>query len=641
MTWTLLSDDNFTHADTSTGGAGSTTGWPNLPWTDKHGSVGSIVSNKGHAVVANNLFTDIMQTPDTAQQDARIVATFTHSASQHCAVVLRRQSGGNAYYCYTNGGTAIIAKNVSGSLTTIGSRSYTPTTGQPITFDFSVTGTSPTTLNITTTDPNNGPLSAGPFTDSESTLQTTGAYGIVAYTDTTDWTHVQTYTVASSSFTANPNVISTNGSGIVVTLTGTGTTWTGSPFSISSGPSGTSITAQNVASGTSATVTFTTGATAGTVVLSDGVTTTNITVSAGAVSIAAPVIYQTFQRSGASAGLGGTANVAVSGSYTGNPANVEYSTNGGTTWTTGASGVTGGTYSFTITGLAAGQYTLSVRFSADHSVTASTTYVGVGDVVACYGQSNMSGRGTSNQSYVTATGLKATLYGNDYAWKDLVDPYDSSSGQVDTVSSDGSAAGSFLPLLASQWMAYTRCPVSFVPCALGGTSITGFKSGGSGHDDRTTLYGSMHHRLLTGDGSGGVAVVLWWQGETDAAADMSAATYLGHFQTLSADIFADLACEIMPCKLQQSPALTLLQTSRINTAIGNAWTGDTSTLTGPDLSDITAAAPVGDDSYHIISSAGLQVVASRWWDATLVSLFRVGGGLASPVLGCGFIRGIP
>ncbi|MEI8009279.1 MAG: hypothetical protein WCI00_08155 [bacterium] len=58
------------------------------------------------------------------------------------------------------------------------------------------------------------------------------------------------------------------------------------------------------------------------------------------------------------------------------------------------------------------------------------------------------------------------MFGNDYTWKVLRDPYDSSVNQVDTVSLDSSANGSFVPLLATKIIASQHIPVAFVPTAM-------------------------------------------------------------------------------------------------------------------------------------------------------------------------------
>lgn len=227
-----------------------------------------------------------------------------------------------------------------------------------------------------------------------------------------------------------------------------------------------------------------------------------------------------------------------------------------------------------------------------------------GDVFVVAGQSNNSGRGTNNQSY-SHESLVPMLFGNDYIWKTLSDPFDSSTGQVDTVSSD-SAAGSYVPLLATLYMSNQGKAPGFVPCAKGGSSITSWLPGAN-HFDRTTLYGSMAYRAR----ATGSKVVLWWQGETDAIAAMDQATYNSHLDTIANTIYEDLGIKLMACKLQNSSGIAdTPNESAINAAIEEAWNDNTNVLEGPDLSDIGS-----DDAYHLQSDAKLLTAAQRWWAA--------------------------
>lgn len=317
------------------------------------------------------------------------------------------------------------------------------------------------------------------------------------------------------------------------------------------------------------------------------------------LTLTSPSAYQVFQRSGS------TGSIVISGTYTGSPTAIEARWNGGS-WTTITKGA--GTFSGTLSGQAQGQGALEVRFTNDTSVSASAVNVGIGDIFVIAGQSNASGRGTSNQVYSHAT-LKAGIFKNNYQWAQLADPTDSNTGQVDTVSQEGTAqGGSVWPLLATSFMADQAVPVSFVPTAKGGTPITDWLPGAN-HQDRTTLYGSMVYRALQ---VGGVKAVLWWQGETDVVAGMSQATYNGHLDTIANAVQADLGVKLIATKLQDLSAyLTGYNEATINAAIGEAWGDNANVLAGPDLSDIT---PVGD-GLHIANDAQLSIVAGRWWTA--------------------------
>jgi hypothetical protein len=235
--------------------------------------------------------------------------------------------------------------------------------------------------------------------------------------------------------------------------------------------------------------------------------------------------------------------------------------------------------------------------------------VGIGDVFIVAGQSNPSGRGTNNQAYSHAT-LKAALFGNNYQWEELSDPYDSATSQVDTVSSDSSpaAAGSFVPPLATLIMADQNVPVAFVPCAKGGSAITAWLPD-TDHFDRTTLYGSMAYRAQ----QTGAKAVLWWQGEQDALSGMSQATYNGHLDTIADALQADLGIKLVACKLQDCSGADV---TAINAAIAEAWADNANVIPGADLSDIET-----DDEYHLKTDAKLQEAANRWWAALQAAFY--------------------
>lgn len=314
------------------------------------------------------------------------------------------------------------------------------------------------------------------------------------------------------------------------------------------------------------------------------------------LSVTAPTAYQVIQRSGT------TADIAITGSLLFVTDDIEARFNGGA-WATIASSARG-VFSGTLTAQAQGQGTLEVRMKNTPSKQVSIANVGIGDVFVIAGQSNASGRGTNSQAYSHAT-LKAAMFGNNYLWKELVDPTDSKTGQIDTVSSDGTTpTGSIWPLVATSHLENQGVPCAFVPCAMGGTSITAWQPGAD-HVNRATLYGSMNYRAsLTG-----CKAVLWWQGEQDAFASMDTATYQTNLTALGAAVDTDRGVKVLPAKIQQGNDYNGTQQGNINTAIGNVW-NTTGIGTGPDLSDLLTTA--GD---HFFSDADLATIAGRWWNA--------------------------
>lgn len=319
----------------------------------------------------------------------------------------------------------------------------------------------------------------------------------------------------------------------------------------------------------------------------------------GSITVLSPTNFKTFQRSGT------TGNISINGTYTGTPTSIEASFNGGSYATITAS-PSGGTFNGTLTSQAQGQGTLTVRFTNNTSVSNSKSYVGIGEVFLVAGQSNGSGRGSSNQTYSSTDGFKAVLFGNDYVWKELVDPYDSPTGQIDTVSSDSTAGGSWVVLLATEIMNQTHVPVAFIPSCLSGTGLTDWAVP-TNHQDRTTLYGSAVYRSLQ---TNGIRAVLWWQGEHEANAGNTQAYYYDNFSPIAVAFKADLNAKTMPIKLQNSAGIPDGQETPILAAIGQAWLDTATVLPGPDVSDITS-----DDTFHLITTPHLQTAADRWFAA--------------------------
>lgn len=237
------------------------------------------------------------------------------------------------------------------------------------------------------------------------------------------------------------------------------------------------------------------------------------------------------------------------------------------------------------------------------------------DIFGIAGQSNASGRGTNNQSYSHPT-LSAYFYGNDYVYKNLTDPVDSATNQVDAVSADAEAAGSCWPLLATAIMAASGASVAFVPCAAGSTAIADWQPSAD-HEDRATLYGSMIHRLRGLQYSGNLKAVLWWQGERDATLGTAEATYNAALDILANSLYVDTGLRLIVCKIEDLSGYEEgYDAGAVNSAIATAWADNANVLQGPDFSDITPSV----DGVHFKTDAELQEAADRWWTA-LEALF--------------------
>lgn len=319
------------------------------------------------------------------------------------------------------------------------------------------------------------------------------------------------------------------------------------------------------------------------------------------ITITVPATNQVIQRDF----NGSTGNITIKGTYSGAPTNgLMASYNGGLAKNINAT-ASGGIYTGTLTGQPVGPGgVLTVWFKDNPSVKATVTIGGVGILIVLAGQSNMSGRGTNNQVFVKGK-AQAYLFGNDYQWKLLADPYDSSTGQIDTVSND-SAAGSYAILIANALSATNAIPIAFIPCAKGGSSIDDWQPGVD-HQDRATLYGSMIYRAKLV----GAEIVLFHLGETAAQNNVTqAAAYTG-FANIATNVYNDTGLQTIFAKLQFCTALSAASQLNINQAIDQVWNNAALpyALPGPDLSGITTDS---GDGLHMNADPLLQAAADLW-----------------------------
>lgn len=319
------------------------------------------------------------------------------------------------------------------------------------------------------------------------------------------------------------------------------------------------------------------------------------------IAMTAPVDYQLYQRAS------GTASVTISGTYTGTPATIEYSTDG-STWDTLDGSPTGGTFSQAVS-IAEGQYTVSVRFSDDTGTTDSAAFVGVGDAFIVAGQSNAEGRLDNAQSYTHAS-LKARAFDEtDTAWRDCTDPTD-----------DSTANGSVWPLLATLAMASESVPVGFVTVSEGGTGLVDAE-----WDSQAP--GLKYTNAVTRINAcpvNGFAAMLWDQGEADANTDpqTSQASYNSHLDALAANLQTDTG--------RTFPTITTLvgysnDTSPAGSSLDNvrkaqieAWGDNASIYPGPN--SITRG------QLHWETDAEAAFLAGLWWLAIEDALYGGSNG---------------
>lgn len=330
----------------------------------------------------------------------------------------------------------------------------------------------------------------------------------------------------------------------------------------------------------------------------------------GTVTITAPVSYQTYQRNGSN-----QASISISGTYTGTPAAIEADFNGGGYATIDAS-PSGGTFSGTLSAQAAGQGTLTVRWTDDTGVTDTVAYVGIGDVYLVAGQSNASGRGTNNQSYSHAS-LRASMFREDQAWAQLSDPTDSD---------DGLAAGSPWPLVATLAMADQSVPVAFITTADGGTGLVNPTN--DWEVDGTGVQYEDCIAIVTASGVNAIKAIIWYQGESDAVNGVSQASYNAALDALYTAFAADLPGGATPliCTMIGNiqgayvPAGGTGDIDKIRFAQKEAWDDNAGIYPGPVLIDIDLT-DSGGDGLHLKTNTELSTYAARCWAAIDEAVF--------------------
>jgi hypothetical protein len=392
----------------------------------------------------------------------------------------------------------------------------------------------------------------------------------------------------------------------------TGYTVTSSPGGITATGTSSPITVTGLQNGTSYTFTVTATNSVGTSTASTASNSVTPTYLVDTIVIKTPAAYQVVQRDPVS----NKGQITISGLYFGNPTAIEASWNGLPFQTIVAS-PSGGTFTGVLTDLPPGQGTVTVRYADAITTSSSVTTVGVGDIFVLAGQSNFSGRGFSNQTYLAPTsGVVATMYGNDYTWKTLIDPVDTNTGQIDAISADASS-GSVFPLLAALIAANQNVPIAFVPTAKGGSTASQWLPAAN-HFSTSTLYGSMANRISSVGGK--TRAVLWYQGETDAQNCVTYSNYTSQMNTIIDSIASDFPNTKTLVGQIGHTTYTDSCVDDIRRAQQDLPKNNTNALQGAITYDINLSDEAGD-TLHFRSNGDLKLFADRWWNAINRSVY--------------------
>lgn len=322
--------------------------------------------------------------------------------------------------------------------------------------------------------------------------------------------------------------------------------------------------------------------------------------AANSITISRPTRYQTFQRNGSD-----QADISVAGRFSGTPRAIEARFGAGP-WTPIVAKPRGGVYSGTLRHQPSGQGTLSVRFSNATGVTASVRRVGIGDIFAVAGQSNADGIGAPT-TFTPSRGIVATLYTVAGTWSTLADPT-GYGGQ-----------GSVWPAVGQLMVTNVGVPIGFVPCAESGSFLVPFFD-----NPNWTPGGSLYMRMTSRIRAvGGVKAVLWWQGESDAAASCATGdcTYQRAEAALASRIRDDFGVPMIGAQIGEVNGQPLFSGTGpglnvVRLAQQANWNNGT-VLVGPILYDV----PLPEDGVHFTSLAEKTIAAERWWAAIQRDLY--------------------
>lgn len=314
------------------------------------------------------------------------------------------------------------------------------------------------------------------------------------------------------------------------------------------------------------------------------------TASAGAtgtITISTPVAYKMHQRDASD-----VASIAITGTYTGSPASIEARFNSGA-WATIVASPTGGSYSGTLTGCTAGQGVLDVRFADSTSVTASKSYIGVGDIYMVAGQSNNVGMATSIVD-PSPSAFTAVEYDRSGTWRALTESVTIGAG-FDSNAGQGSYFGALSNLLQAKGI-----PVALVPCAAGSTTISQWQRYTPAPYDTYFLYGNL---LTRETAVGDHKALIFWQGESDTGT--AQATYEAGLNQLIDDWFSDTGRGVFVVKIcnwngsagtvrAAQSAVIASNIHVVGSADANVWTGgNVHYATTTQINDVAAAVYAG------------------------------------------------
>lgn len=324
-------------------------------------------------------------------------------------------------------------------------------------------------------------------------------------------------------------------------------------------------------------------------------------VGASIVTIASPTSRHIVQRSSGNSGT-----IKISGSYTAAPESVEARAvvmagagNSGTTtsWQTIQASPTGGNFAGSLTAVpAGGWYQLEVRAVAAGSpgTAATVAKVGVGDIYVTAGQSNSANHGSpastpADDRVSTRTAVSTAT------WRHAYDRQPLATG----------SGGSVWSRLGDQLAAAENLPIGFICVGQGSTQVSQWVPGTSNYDSRLKP-------AIQSLGAAGFRAVLWHQGESDALANVTAATHAAGLNSMIGQSRTDAGWAV-PWYLAEAsfhPSSALAAEEPVVAGQRAVIFGDAQVFAGPVTDNFHQEGKLSD-SVHF-NAAGLLDHATQW-----------------------------
>lgn len=153
------------------------------------------------------------------------------------------------------------------------------------------------------------------------------------------------------------------------------------------------------------------------------------------------------------------------------------------------------------------------------------------DLYLLIGQSNMAGRGQPDHYSLKGDSIRVLDAQNQ--WQPAREPF-----HFDKPVAGTGLAASF----AMEILPFSKKRIGLIPCAVGGTSITSWRTGAVDAATGKKPYDEALARAKEALKSGRIKAILWHQGESDTAPQRRAA-YRENFEKLMNDLHHDLGIE--------------------------------------------------------------------------------------------------